>query len=209
MTNNNPRQEETDRRGLESGKLDRELDAALAKYAAVEPRPGIEERILANLRAEREHAKEPSWWRWPVVAALAAVFVVSVSLAWRSSLPSAEITARRPATPFYRDQQDGERMGANNVGSSAHPAAPAAAGPGRHGVRQFHPIIASGPRLDQFPSPQPLSQEEQLLVRYVRSFPQEAVMIAKEQAEFEKQMEKLGGDQPPGTNPDQSEQQER
>ena len=33
--------------------FDRMLDAALAKYAAVEPRTGLEERVLANLRAEQ------------------------------------------------------------------------------------------------------------------------------------------------------------
>ena len=33
--------------------LDRMLDATLAKYAAAEPRAGFEERVLANLRAER------------------------------------------------------------------------------------------------------------------------------------------------------------
>ncbi len=31
--------------------LDRMLDAALAKYAAAEPRAGLEARVLANLRA--------------------------------------------------------------------------------------------------------------------------------------------------------------
>ena len=35
----------------ESDDLDRALDAALAKYTSVEPRAGLDERILANLRA--------------------------------------------------------------------------------------------------------------------------------------------------------------
>jgi hypothetical protein len=33
--------------------LDRLLDAALAKYAQVEPRSGLENRVLATLHAER------------------------------------------------------------------------------------------------------------------------------------------------------------
>ena len=42
-----------DWQAAERDPLDRDLDAALAKYAAVEPRAGLEDRVLANLRAER------------------------------------------------------------------------------------------------------------------------------------------------------------
>ncbi len=69
--------------------LDRMLDAALAKYAAVEPRTGLEDRILANLRAERTRVPDRAWWRWSVAGALAAVVVVALALAWRSGKPSA------------------------------------------------------------------------------------------------------------------------
>jgi hypothetical protein len=52
--------------------FDRMLDAALAKYAAVEPRTGLEERVLANLRPSRRAfritrggvgARSPQWRR--------------------------------------------------------------------------------------------------------------------------------------------------
>jgi hypothetical protein len=46
---------------------------------------------------------------------------------------------------------------------------------------------AAEPKLDQFPSPRPLSKQEELLARYAREHPQEANLIAQAQAELEKQ----------------------
>ena len=90
MKNSIRRREEANRRDLENDMLNRELDAALAKFAAVEPRTGLEERVLATLRAEQERAQISSQWRWPVVATLAAIVVMSVSFVWRSAKTTAE-----------------------------------------------------------------------------------------------------------------------
>ena len=57
--------------------LDDALDAALAKYAAVEPRAGLEGRILAKLRTASEPAPDRAWWHWGVIATVAAVLLVS------------------------------------------------------------------------------------------------------------------------------------
>lgn len=179
--------------------LDRELDAALAKYTAVDPRVGLEQRVLAALRADQA-VREQLWWRWIVAGALAAVVVVALAVAWRSGRPHAPVIANHhpPATPSV--QQSGTRIASN---SGAIRRAP---------VRRSQPKVdkAANPKLDQFPSPRPLSEQEQLLVRYVHEFPEEAVLIAKAQAESEKEIEQLSDNQPPGTNPDQRpDQQER
>ena len=63
--------------------------------------------------------------------------------------------------------------------------------------------MAANPRLDQFPSPRALSEQEKLLVRYVHEFPEEAVLIAQAQAESEKEIEQLIGNQSAGMNQDQ------
>jgi hypothetical protein len=78
----------------------------------------------------------------------------------------------------------------------------------RHGVRPPQATLANGPRLDHFPSPRPLRDEEKLLVRYVREFPQDAVMIAQAQAESEKEMDQLSGNASSRTNqgPQQNQQ---
>jgi len=48
--------------------------------------------------------------------------------------------------------------------------------------------MAAEDRLDRFPSPQPLSEQELALARYVSEFPQEATLIARTQAEFENEI---------------------
>jgi len=67
--------------------------------------------------------------------------------------------------------------------------------------------LARSPKLSQFPSPQPLSEQERLLVRYVTDFPQEAAMVAKAQAraEAERQLEELAADKTLQINSDQQE----
>jgi hypothetical protein len=73
--------------------LDLQVDAALAKYTSVEPMAGLDDRILANLRAERAQVPERAWWRWAVAGALATVAVVALTLAWRSGKSSLPVVA--------------------------------------------------------------------------------------------------------------------
>src|ERR1700674_4092802 len=82
---------------LQSDALDRQLDAALARYAAVEPRVGLEERILANLRAQRKHDPARGWWRWAAVGALAVVIILVLFLSWRTRKPEL-VQAPNPVT---------------------------------------------------------------------------------------------------------------
>jgi len=55
------------------------------------------------------------------------------------------------------------------------------------------------PRLKQFPSPRPLSEQEKLLVRYVNESPSDAVLIAKEQAARLREIQEHESDSPAGT----------
>ena len=63
-------------------KLDQWLDEALSQYSAAEPRLGMEQRVLAHIRAEQQaRASRRNWWRWmPAFAAIAAVLVVMVAV---------------------------------------------------------------------------------------------------------------------------------
>ncbi len=54
--------------------------------------------------------------------------------------------------------------------------------------RRLHPPhveqgAAAIPKLDQFPSPQPLSEQERILAGYVENFPERAALVAKMQSE--------------------------
>ncbi|HKD78595.1 MAG TPA: hypothetical protein VKH81_02825, partial [Candidatus Angelobacter sp.] len=59
-------------------RLDDLLDSGLSAYSAVEPRPGLEARILARTREAGE--PQARWWsvRWVVAGAVAMMLVVLV-----------------------------------------------------------------------------------------------------------------------------------
>jgi hypothetical protein len=150
--------------------LDRELDTALTKYAAVEPRAGLEERILASLRAEPNESVRRSWWRWPLVAAASAVVIVVMFLSlvfrpWQEPsvamvrIPS---SVKPPVVPAYTREANRPASIVKHPNPSPHPTAG-----------------NSAPRLEQFPSPRPLSEQEKLLDNYVTENRTQAVHLAR------------------------------
>jgi hypothetical protein len=157
--------------------LDRKLDAALSKYAAVEPRDGLEERILAGLRQPAQ-VMARAWWRWEAVV-VSAIVIVAVILAWRVEKPSHPAIANHRAvdalhSPTYIPQPD--------TTPKAQPLVPTAEG--HHRITSKHRLVAvtvTVPKLEQFPSPRPLSEQEKLALEYVQRFPKEAVLMARAQ----------------------------
>lgn len=160
-------------RGSEGDALDRELDAALAKYAAVHPRTGLEERILASLQTKRTRVTDRPWWHWSI-AAVAAVIVVAVALAWRSARPiPPQVVQNRVQTEqtpkqsphIAADDKRGNSRGVITTGRSA-----------RH-LQAANVVVAeSNPKLDVFPSPRPLSEQEKLLAAFTANSPDAHLM---------------------------------
>lgn len=191
--------------------LDRDLNATLAKYAAVEPRRGLEDRVLANLRAEREHITDRSPSRWsivPIALAIVAVIIVAVALPWRSDRPRDSMTANHASTGTP-NARSGPSLAANGRANSASPPVPAPTV--RRVTHRVHPTtVAATPfKLDQFPSPQPLTEQELALAHYVTQFPQDATLIAQAQEQFEKEIQQATKDAHPEIEDNSSDQQER
>jgi hypothetical protein len=167
--------------------LDGQLDAALLKYAEVEPRAGLEERVLANLRAQ-PRVWAYRWWRWPAVAAAAAVTLVGViSLISRSAISKSLISRSAVSKLQHRPS-----LAAHPPGGAAPQTVPDAArattkpvSAGKQAMRSARHAAAraSLTRLDQFPSPQPLSEQETMLANYVARYPENAASIAQARAE--------------------------
>lgn len=172
----------------ENKRIDEWLDAALKGYGVAEPRPGLENRIFANVRAERRRATVRGWRRWPAVAAMAAVLLISVgvflarSRGNAKSVPIAKENVGAEAKPNQRDYP-GAEQGAHDV-HRVNRSAP------RHGTE-----TAAHPRTEQFPTPQPLSEQEIALERYIEEFPREATLMAQAQTELTRQ-EMLDWSQP-------------
>ena len=156
--------------------LDDQLDAALAKYAAVEPRAGLEERILAHLQVERTRPTHAAWWRWATVAACA--LVLAALLAWRLDRSGQNRVVRHPAIPQRQVQSQVEANAANTRRPSPPPMRKH-----RRNAEQAPATVAAQPKLDQFPSPQPLSAQEKLLADYVADHPEQAVLMAQARME--------------------------
>jgi hypothetical protein len=216
MTDSNPHQNQLDSSETE---LDRALDAALAKYARVEPRAGLEDRILSNLRAEPARAHDRSWWLLGFAIAAAAVVLVAIGLVSRSAKHSQPLVQRPTITA------------PQNVQAQSSPAKTASAllpANGSIARAQPHPqpskldlappkdtepdgaeTVADNPKLDKFPSPRPLSEQEKLLLEYLQQNPEEAAMIAQAQTAFAHQEELERNSLPPrDANPSLREQPE-
>jgi hypothetical protein len=170
-------------RQSEGDAVGRDLDAALAKYAAVEPRAGLEERILANLRVEGTRVPNRAWWRWSVIAAVVAGLVVALALALRSSKPSDPAIASHSSTTTQGTKEPATKAASNGGSNEVRPPAPNA--PRRIAAHRTDPAVvaSAAPKLDRFPSPRPLSEQEKLLENYVAKYPERAVLLAR--ARFE------------------------
>ncbi|MGH9494793.1 MAG: hypothetical protein ACRD3B_07345 [Candidatus Sulfotelmatobacter sp.] len=157
--------------------LDLLLDAALAKRAAVEPRAGLEDRVLANLRADRERVRPHAWWRWGL-AAVCAILVVAVSFVFRAGKRSQPVIVQQTSAAA---QGGGGPAGQIARHKETHaPSRPAIRTTRTHRAATVGATaVASTPKLDQFPSPQPLTEEEQMLMRLVAQNPEHAALLAE------------------------------
>lgn len=184
----------------ENSERDRQLDAALARYAAGEPRAGLEQRVLANLRAEQQLHAARGWRGWRALAALAvacSIAVISASLLTKSKVSN-------PAAASGSASREGvardSRPGGAAQSDMGKPASESGRLPERvqsterakgavanhlavNELRQTETADEVAPKLERFPAPEPLSEQEKLLVRFVEDDPQEAALVAEASAE--------------------------
>jgi hypothetical protein len=184
--------------------LDNLLDRGLKQYSQVLPRTGLEMRVLANLRAEQENQVAHTWLWWPTVVTVTLCALAAGAL----------FMIRKPGNnPELRIQQSAsDAVNQGRPGPVAtNPASTPMLSPGSKwgtSVRSRSRVasISVEPRLEQFPSPAPLSEEEKVLVRYIQERPHEAALMARAQAELSKQDGKqfaslLSGEPPPDSQP--------
>jgi hypothetical protein len=170
-----------------SDEMDPLLDAALKQYAAVQPRAGLEERVLAHVRNQDGKVPRHAWWHWGFAAAVIAALALIIAIAWGPwPEPERDLTQHRSlSVPGGLDNHP-----QLNVGRAS--AQRVATKPPKH--RSYRAAVVqvaeAAPKLDQFPSPQPLSQEELVLARYALEFPAEATLIAKAQDEYEREVQR-------------------
>ena len=155
--------------------VDEWLDAVLKQYGEVEPRQGLENRILTTVRAERERLAAQQWTGWLALAAAACMLIGAAVFVARK--PSTLIPLSVASHPGVSSQKAERPMRSGSTG-----VPPAVSGTSRH--RPAQEIASSGSRLGQLPSPRPSSQQERLLLAYVNQASEEevAAVIARNQS---------------------------
>jgi hypothetical protein len=145
------------------------LDIGLKRYGEAEPRPGLEGRILAGLRTEQARRASPSWQWWPALAAIVAA--VALQLLTRKPIPT------RPIPVATYSVETGSATLGPTVGLRRPDTTTRSQGRRKRVQRQIAPAPAK-PLPEQFPSPRPLSPQEELLLAYVEQVPAGEVAVA-------------------------------
>ncbi|MGA8301013.1 MAG: hypothetical protein WCB53_03025 [Terriglobales bacterium] len=192
---------ERERGDANESDVDRWLDDALAVYAKAEPRAGLEGRVLAQLQAEREDAERSrvalrrGWWLALRVVTATGLAVIAVWV-WQSGRDARQhVTAKKSAT----SQKETVRETVQGVSDSPSAVSPVTVQRGSGRLAETHPpvlatkhrairprsnqALAAAPKLDQFPSPRPLSEQEQILMSYVARYPESAALVAQARTE--------------------------
>lgn len=79
--------------------VDELIGASLRNYAGAEPRPGLEGRVLAGVRARQQAARRRTAWAWSMGLAGVAVVVTGLVIYRPRQQPA---RATRPAETFPR-----------------------------------------------------------------------------------------------------------
>ena len=148
------------------------LDSLLSSYSLAEPRPGLETRILANLQEESVKTSG-GWnliWMWAGGAAAAVAAILLAAYLFRPAPQQApqvvvNPTAPQIVAPTHTPPQESASQ------KSTKEAQPRAA------HRKLSPEVqVADVRKDVFPSPSPLSEQEKLLLSYLRATPREELV---------------------------------
>jgi hypothetical protein len=169
--------------------LDEKFDSLLADYSAVEPRPGLQARILANLREAEGREVSPGWWnvKWLWAgAAVAAIIMAAILIIGRRNLAPPGKTVVQVGQPVPNQPE---------VQRTSPPTATAVPRHRKTFVesRPQNATLAWSERPQVFPTPTPLSEQEKLLLRYFASTPREEVIAQSHP------------DEPPVSDQDQTE----
>jgi len=171
--------------------IDKMLDSLLANYSSVEPRPGLETRILANLvladprDAEGREASR-GWlcfkWVWAGAVLAAAIIVGAVLMSGRHHVAPPSNTVVQTGQPAVQQPVIQHPVVQEPTMQSSVPPAVGATPAVHHRHKTLAPepqqnvALALNQRPAVFPTPTPLSEQEKLLLSYLAGTPREEVV---------------------------------
>ncbi|HTR25082.1 MAG TPA: hypothetical protein VMI10_13960 [Terriglobales bacterium] len=176
--------------GAGNGEVDRWIDEGLSVYAKAEPRAGIEGRVLARLAEARSESRRGAWsWGGWVLAGALGLIIVAVrwGVVDRRSLPPTSNVG--PPIQKKDLSADGLRKSPDAIPVS-HRLARKERARTWDTHRRESPQGEETPKMQQFPSAAPLNEQEEMLARYVREFPERATLMAQVQTDIRKDEER-------------------
>jgi hypothetical protein len=160
-------------------RMDEMLDSLLASYSSVEPRPGLETRILANVRDVEQRKPARPWWRfkglWAAAAVAAAIIVVGLFIGGRQNVKQPPIVVKTTPTPVQPHAPQPEPPEVV-TGTPEHHRPRAAVTPAVESTHLESASVPLGRRPEIFPTPTPLSEQEKLMFTYLANTPKEEVV---------------------------------
>lgn len=146
--------------------LDQLLDSLLSGYSDVEPRPGMQTRLLAHLRDEATSSHGTLAWPWRQLLATGGVVTLAAVMVaiYISKIPPVAAPPRIEA-----------------AGRPMLPPTPSSQEPVRHWRKRLEPqksvpsVSVANVRQEVFPARSPLSEQERLFFRYLAETPPEEV----------------------------------
>jgi len=157
------------------------LNKAMQQFGESNPRPGIESRVLANVGAQRR-AHMYQGWAWALTGV--AITIFSALFLWHG--------LERPDLHKHDDEPVARASQDSGIEQRTQVPPPISQNPTARVRKRLRSVITEhggGPRLEQFPSPRPLSPQELAALRYAGQYPQEAVLVAKEQEKFDDEVQ--------------------
>ena len=149
--------------------LDLLLDSALTTYGDPGPDSGLEQRVLTRVAAEAAPLPLHRWLPWAIALPVAACLLIFVI-----SMPK---VSHSPDTHSTGVTQASEQAAARPVPQPALQPAPARRGELAARKSRPHSVASAAksvppPKLDVFPTPRPLTPEEQALVAFATQAPE-------------------------------------
>jgi hypothetical protein len=176
--------------------MDEMLDSMLANYSSAEPRPGLESRILANLRDAEDKDAGHGWWNfkwlWAGVVA-AAIIVAAVLISGRHRIaPPTHVVVKTTQPAPQPGIQSHAPIAPKQVGKIHRRKPPVPKLP-------QDATLALSERPANFPTPAPLSEQERMMFTYLANTPKEIVVAQIPRNNDQQESEEFWADREPSS----------
>ncbi|SRR5258708_6681590 len=144
--------------------LDEMLDSLLASYSNAEPRQGMETRILASVSAQQRSRRLLFTWLWAGAGVAAAIVIAMAILLNRSTA--------LPKPPVLAGPSPAPKINSTPAVSSVPPRVSSKTPVPRAPEQKAEADV----RQAVFPTPVPVSDQERLMLQYLRATPRDEVI---------------------------------